>query len=90
MTRHDGAPFNGPWFLFPEIIGVSVFALSAPIFITKAFISGHVVAAIAASGLWLVAIVLAVIFIRRRHFLFVYFPMLLMGGVAFLLHHALS
>jgi hypothetical protein len=90
VTGHDRAPFNRPWFLFSEIIGVSLFALAAPLFIAKTFVSGRVAAAIAASGLWLVAIALAVVFIRRGQFLFVYFPMFLMGGVAFLLHHALS
>lgn len=76
---------ESPIILFPEIIGVSIVALLAPVYLVKILLSGQVLAGAAGLALWSVALFFTVRFIGRRQYGFAYLPMLAMLGLYFVI-----
>src|SRR6266568_496468 len=74
--QQGGGP--GPWILFPEIIGISVLTLLLPLPLLHMMLSGQVFAGIVGFTFWLAALFYAVRFMRRRQYVLVWFPMLVM------------
>jgi hypothetical protein len=81
---------NGPWILFPEIIGVTVVALLLPLPLVHLLLSGHALAGIAGFALWFTALFFTVRFIRRRQYVFAYLPMLVVIGLFYIIYKGLS
>ena len=80
QKQNDGP---GPWILFPEVIGISVLALLLPLPLVHMLLAGQVFAGIVGFAFWLVALLFAVLFIRRRQYVLVWLPMLVMVGLFF-------
>ncbi len=85
MNTEDQGGGPGPWILFPEIIGISVIALLLPFPLVHMVLSGQALAGTTGFAFWLVAVFLAVRFIRRRQYGLAYLPMLVLVGLFFLI-----
>jgi hypothetical protein len=85
MSTEDQSGKPGPWILFPEIIGISVIALLLPLPLIHILLSRQAFAGIVGFAVWLVAVFLAVRFIRRRQYGLAWLPMLGLVGLFFLI-----
>jgi hypothetical protein len=81
---------ESPVILFPEIIGVSIVTLLAPVGLIKLLVSGHAVVGMVGFALWFVALLFTVRLIRRRQYGFALLPMMALLGLYFLLYKALN
>jgi hypothetical protein len=75
--------------LFPEVIGISILALLLPLPLVHMLLSGQVFMGIVGFVFWFAALFFAVRFIRRRQYVLVWLPMLVMVG-SFLIIKKLS
>jgi hypothetical protein len=71
----------GSWILFPEIIGISILTILLPLPLVHMLFSGQVLAGIVGFAIWFAALFCAVHFMRRRQYVLVWFPMLVMIGL---------
>jgi polyferredoxin len=85
MSTEDQGGKPGPWILFPEIIGISMIALLLPLPLVHMLLSGQAFAGIVGFAVWLVAVSLAVRFIRRHQYGLAYLPMFGLLGLFFLI-----
>jgi hypothetical protein len=84
------SPLDQPWIVFPEIIGATIVAVWAPIYLAKLLFAGHVVLSLAGFVGWLVGVALTVICLKERMYVLAFWPMLLLLlGVGLLVHQAL-
>ena len=86
--EHDDSPVSQPWIVFPEIIGVTIVAVSAPIYLVGQLVAGHIALALAGFVCWLVGVVLTVVCLKKRMFVLAWWPMFVLLGVGFLIHKA--
>ncbi len=84
MNTEDQGGKLGPWILFPEIIGICVLAVLLPLPLVHMLLSGQALASIVGFAFWFAALFFAVLFIRRRQYVFVFLPMLAMLGLFFI------
>jgi hypothetical protein len=86
--EREDSPLSQPWIVFPEIIGVTIVAVSAPIYLARHLVAGHIALALAGFVCWLVGVGLTVVCLRKRMFVLAFWPMLLLLGVGLLIHKA--
>jgi hypothetical protein len=88
-SENESSPINRPWIVFPEIIGVSIVAIYAPLYLVQMFMAGHVVWSVMGLAGWAVGVATTVVCFKHRLYLLAFCPMLLMLGVGLLIHHTL-
>jgi hypothetical protein len=88
-AREQGDKRESPFWLFPEIIGVSAIALAAPVWLIKIWVAGYVVTSVAGVALWLSGVSLMVRFILRRQYFLAYLSMIPLFCLFYMIHRAL-
>ena len=66
---------NGPWVIFPEIIGILIVAILAPFALIQMYSTGKVLLSIIGFCVWLVSIIYTSIFIKREQYFLAWLPM---------------
>ena len=87
--EEQGDKRGGPMILFPEILGLAVMAIAAPIYLIKILVSGQALVGIAGLVIWFTALLITARLIWRRQYFFAYLIMLAIFGLYYIIQKRL-
>jgi hypothetical protein len=78
---------NGPWILFPEVIGIAIIAIFTPYALFQMYISGKVLFSIIGFIVWSISLIYTVILIKKERYFLARLPMTGILAAGFLINY---